>query len=395
MKKPVLSIFSDGLRYDSLKYMPFLSSLNSVPLKTILGYSIACHPSMYTGLYPDRHKICFHWIYSPESSPYKIFKFFPHIFPFSNPFCQAVISHFYAKLFLKNNAFMGYSKILNLPMKHWNKLEANESKYWDEDEYIGRQDKTIFEILRGEKVKYYISGMYKPNLGKLDSLGVIDPKSYQWIYYFTGETDQLSHKYTQQSEETQAYLKKLDEFIAKRYDEFVKTYGAGRFTFIFWSDHGHIPTDKRINLYEEFKKQKYNLNKIFHIIDSTTVRFWVKNSQEDDRVNDVMFKIKESTLVKAEDYNALHLPSERKFYGDFFYYLKGGAVFNPTIHGFGGSSISMHGYHPDEDGNLGVFVTDREIKAKQVDLPDVFASTVAQLGLDKYTQGIDGSNKIT
>jgi len=395
MKKPVLSIFADGLRYDSLKNMPFLSSLNSVPLKTILGYSIACHPSMYTGLYPDRHKICFHWIYSPDSSPYKVFKIFPHIFPFSNPFCQAVISHFYAKLFLKNNAFMGYSKILNLPLKHWHNLDANENKYWDEDGYIGTEIKTIFEILRKEKVEYYISGMYKPNLGKLDHLRVMDPKKYLWVYYFTGETDQLSHKYTQHSEETLAYLKKLDDFISQRYDEFLKTYGANNFTFIFWSDHGHIPTNKRINLYEEFKKQKYNLNKIFHIIDSTTARFWVKNRGEAEIVKNIMSQVKESRLVKTEDFKDLHLPRERKFYGDVFYYLRGGVVFNPTIHGFGGSSISMHGYHPGEDGNLGVFVTDQEIKATQIELPDIFASTVTQLGLGKYIQGKDGFNKIT
>ena len=50
-KKPVLSIFADGVRYDSIQYMPFVNSLNSTPLETVLGYSITCHPFyVYWGL---------------------------------------------------------------------------------------------------------------------------------------------------------------------------------------------------------------------------------------------------------------------------------------------------------------------------------------------------------
>ena len=69
-KKPVLSIFADGVRFDSLTFMPFLSSLYAVPLETVLGYSITCHPSMYTGVYPDKHKIAFHWVRGKKNSPF-------------------------------------------------------------------------------------------------------------------------------------------------------------------------------------------------------------------------------------------------------------------------------------------------------------------------------------
>ncbi len=67
-KKPVLSIFADGVRFDSLQFMPFLNSLNKAPLETVLGYSITCHPSMYTGVYPDKHKIVFHWVESKKKN---------------------------------------------------------------------------------------------------------------------------------------------------------------------------------------------------------------------------------------------------------------------------------------------------------------------------------------
>lgn len=118
IRKPVLSIFADGIRYDSLQYMPFVNTLNSVPLETVLGYSISCHPCMYTGVYPDKHKVGFHWVKTEKKhGPYTLLSYFPHIFPFTNPYVQAIFSHFYAKFFLKNkaNPFMGYGKIPNFP----------------------------------------------------------------------------------------------------------------------------------------------------------------------------------------------------------------------------------------------------------------------------------------
>ena len=396
MSKPLLSIFADGLRYDSLQYMPFVKSLNSVPLETILGYSITCHPSMYTGVYPNKHKIVFHWVKSKSKhGPYTPLSIFPNIFPFSNPYVQAVESYMYAKLFLKNNAFSGYGKLLNLPMKFWKYLEANELKYWDEDGYLGDRYKTIFEILRKERIKHYVSGMHKPNMGKLNYLKVVKPKYYDWIYYFIGETDSLSHKYTQHSNEGIAYLQTFDNFIKERYFEFEKSYGNGNFTFIFWSDHGHIPINKRYNLYDLFKNELNLKKEIFHIIDSTTVRFWTNSMKKRQKIIKIMNKLPEANLVDNEGYRKLHLPQEKNLYGDLFYYLDGGVIFTHTIHGFGLKTKSMHGYHPDAEGNLGVFVSNRTINHKKVNLPDVFASTISALGLQKYNQGINGYNKIS
>ena len=394
MRRPLLSIFADGLRYDSLQYMPFVRDLNSVPLETVLGFSITCHPSMYTGVYPDKHKIAFHWVRTEEKrGPYFPLNIFPNIFPFSNPYVQAVISHFYAKFFLKKKAspFMGYGKILNLPMKFWNQIEINEFKYWDEDNYINNEIKTIFELVRENKLKYHVSKMHNPNLGKIDSIEIVDPEDYEWIYYFVGESDHFSHYYTQHSKEGKEFLLKLDNFIEKRYSEFEQK--CSNFDFIFWSDHGHIPIKKRYNLYEEFKKHDKNLNDIFHIIDSTTARFWPKNEQQRKNIVNVMNNFPEAHIVTDKEFTELHIPRDIDLYGELFYYLDGGSIFTHTIHGLGLKTKSMHGYHPKAKGNEGVFVSNRKIEKKKATLPDVFASTINSLGIDYNLKiGLDGKN---
>ena len=395
-KKPVLSIFADGVRFDSLQYMPFANSLNSVPLETVLGYSITCHPSMYTGVYPDKHKIAFHWVKSKKKNgPYTPLSFLPNVFPFSNSYVQAIASHFYAKIFLKRKAkpFMGYGKILNLPMKFWNKVDINEFKYWDENNYINSEIKTIFELVRNNNFKYHISNMHKPNLGKLDSIKIVNPDNYDWVYYFLGESDHVSHEYNQHSLEGIDFLKRLDNFVNEQYNSFVEKYGEDGFDFIFWSDHGHITIDKRYDLYKEFKKNKANLKKIFHLIDSTTARFWPKSEKQKADIIKVMNNISEAHLVTEKEYVKLHLAKDSDLYGNLFYYLDGGNAFINTIHGFGLKTKSMHGYHPDAKGNEGIFVSNNSIVFDKATLPDVFVSTINSLGIKYQPEiGLDGKN---
>ena len=395
-KKPLLSIFADGVRHDSLAYMPFTKTLNSVPLETVLGYSITCHPSMYTGVYPDKHKIAFHWVKGKKKKgPYSFLSYFPDFFPFSNSYVQAVLSHFYAKFFLKKTAspFMGYGKLLNLPMNFWDKVDINERKYWDEDNYIESGIKTIFELLRENNYTYHVSNMHKPNLGELDSIKLVQPNEFDWVYYFIGETDHISHEYLQHSETGIEFLKKTDDFIRSRYEEFVSEYGQDGFDFVFWSDHGHIEIKKQIDLYEVFKSHGFDLKKVFHLVDSTTARFWTESEEERKTISEIMNSISEVNYVSDEDYDKLHLANDTDLYGDMFFYLNGGVVFIYTIHGFGKTTKSMHGYHPKANGNDGLFVSNKKINSKKATLPDVFVTAIHSLGI-KYKSKIvlDGKN---
>jgi predicted AlkP superfamily pyrophosphatase or phosphodiesterase len=233
--------------------------------------------------------------------------------------------------------------------------------------------------------------MHKPNLGKLDFIDVINPVGFDWIYYFLGESDHVSHVYTQHSKEGKDFLLKLDGFIEKRYKEFEKEHPD--FTFIFWSDHGHIPITKRYNLYDEFRKYKVNLKKIFHIIDSTTVRFWPEDNFQRIKIRKIMKEIPEANLVSKEEYSELHLPKDKNLYGELFYYLGGGITFTHTIHGFGLKTKSMHGYHPKAEGNLGLFISNKKIIGDKATLPDVFVTSINNLGIDyKLKAGLDGLN---
>ena len=106
-----------------------------------------------------------------------------------------------------------------------------------------------------------------------------------------------------------------------------------------------------------------------------------------------MKEIPEASLVTDEDYKRFHLAKDTDLYGDLFYYLKGETVFIYTIHGFGKTTMSMHGYHPDDPGNDGLFVSNKTITSDKATLPDVFCSTIESLGIDYVSKTqLDGKN---
>ena len=100
--------------------------------------------------------------------------------------------------------------------------------------------------------------------------------------------------------------------------------------------------------------------------------------------------------MKENDYEKLHLSKDTDLYGNMFYYLSSKTVFIYTIHGFGKNTKSMHGYHPKDFGNDGLFVSNRDVLRDKATLPDVFCSLINSLGIDYNPEiGLDGENIIS
>ena len=69
---PLLTVFIDGLKPESLEYMEFLDTFeNKRRIEPELGYSNPCHGSMYSGVHPNKHLCWFIWKHSLKTSPFK------------------------------------------------------------------------------------------------------------------------------------------------------------------------------------------------------------------------------------------------------------------------------------------------------------------------------------
>src|SRR5690606_11434286 len=138
----------------SLQYMPFLDSLPfKRRMRTELGYSVACHPSMYSGVHPDKHLQWFVWKYAREPSPFQWTKGLKLLDLVDNLPLRYFL-HKYARQYRKNNtSWFGVPLLVNLPLKYWHYFDVAENRSWDEPGYL-RQYPTVFDILRNNQLAF-------------------------------------------------------------------------------------------------------------------------------------------------------------------------------------------------------------------------------------------------
>jgi hypothetical protein len=377
--QPVLTVFFDGLKPDSLAFMPFLNSLSHRRLRTLLGYSITCHASMYSGVYPNKHLMWFVWQHSPETSPFRWLRS-ARFLQYVDCLPTRLLVQRITKGMQKRTAYWGIPQIIHPPLRYWPYIDIAEKRYWDEDGYLAGYP-TIFELLRTHQVSYEVVGMAR---SQQPSWQVVAEHRFSdikpWTYLFIGEVDGLSHRHLQDSPFVIEHLQRFDAIVERRYRELEQR--VGDFAFFVFSDHGHQPVREKINLYTVFREAGADLNRYLHVIDANFARFWLENGAERRLVEQVLSRVPNGFVLQDADLASYHSEMPDNRFGDLVFYLDVGSAFSPTSFGFGKKEISLHGYLPCYAESDGVFVTNRSIAiADPVELVDILPSLLNLLGL--------------
>jgi predicted AlkP superfamily pyrophosphatase or phosphodiesterase len=384
--KPVVTVFMDGLKADSVKHMPFISSLgNQRRMRTQLGYSNPSHASMYSGVYPDKHLNWFIWRYAPETSPFKWLKLPGHL-PQNIYTKYAGYRMTTALLTRGNSAFYSVPFLWWLPVSAWCNFDVNEKKFWSEPHFLADYP-TIFDILRANGIPYEVIGMVKGKthlaLGWIEAYTFTDIKP--WTYLFIGDIDGFSHSYGPEATETRERLRKIDGVLEQKYRLFEKE--LGDFYFMLFSDHGHSPVKEGINLSTVFAMKGKNINNYIHIIDANYARFWFRNDKEVEAVKEVLSNLQKGFILTDEHLRKYRVDMPDNRYGDLIYYLDTPYAFT---HGLvsvlgkprGHLSASIHGYLPDYPEMDGAFISNRSLMdASHVELVDIMPSILHALNL--------------
>lgn len=392
---PVLTAFIDGLKPNSLQYMPFLSSLKTRRrVRTELGFSNPCHASMYTGVYPNRHLNWFIWKYSPETSPFSwIWKLKLPENMYLKYACYQV-----TRLFNRScTSFYGIPFLWHIPLKLWGYFDVAEKRFWTETNYIENYP-TIFELLRKHNVEYEIVGMSRKHAVAVESSRLIE--SYEpaevkpWTYFFIGDIDPLSHRYGQDSMQTQARLRKIDGILEAKYRFFKERFKD--FTFMLFSDHGHVKVQERVNPQAIFSSQGDRLDNYIYFTDINYLRFWFRNEKEREKVSESLSRFGDKGFILTEEhlksYN-INMPDNR--YGDLIFHLQPGYAFDQGMILALGKQwttqpVTIHGCLPDYPDSDGVFVSNWEvISDSHLKLEDIMPSILSLLDVEipSYVDG--------
>jgi predicted AlkP superfamily pyrophosphatase or phosphodiesterase len=387
--KPVISVFFDGLKPESLAAMPFLNALpHQRRLETVLGYSVTCHASMYTGVYPDRHGLWFLWQRAAATSP---FAWIRRMALLQRLDCLPVwmLVHRLSARRTALSAYWGIPRLYNLPLRYWPEIDVAEKRYWDEDGYLPGCP-TIFERLRQGGVTYEVVGMVRHEIATSRLVAAHRfAAPLDWHYLFIGDVDALSHHATQSDPAVLAQLTEFDAIVAARCAEMERL--AGGYELVVWSDHGHVPLRQKIDLYSLFRRGGDRLERYLHIVDTNFARFWPRDEVERCRILLALANVPNGHWLTPAELRREHVAMPDNRYGELIFYLDAGSAFSRTIFGFGLRQKSIHGYlpsHPDCDG---VFLSTVPIAADvaRVRLVDIQPSLLALLG-QPVPPGLDG-----
>lgn len=379
MMVPLLTVFIDGLRPESLPHMPFLSSLaHRRRMRTILGYSIACHASMYSGVYPNKHRMWFVWQRAPASSPFRWLD--------GRRWLQRVdclplrlLLHALTARREKRTSFWGLPRIANLPLCYWPCIDVSEKRYWDEPGYLDGYP-TIFDLLRAGGVRYEAVGLAKGSPGVAGMLAQpVRPEAQPWTYLFLGELDALSHLHTAEGPEVLRWLRLADRAV-ERHCRALEA-AAGKVDIVAFSDHGHVPVREKVNPYTIFRAAGDDLNRYMHLVDANFARFWFRDEGERERVAKVLAELEQGWALSAADMRRYHVDMPDDRFGELIFYLDQGSVFSRTTFGFARRQRSAHGYLPEHRESDGVLVSNLPLRPGHVQLVDILPSLAARLGI--------------
>lgn len=383
----LLGIFLDGLSPESVAHMPSLAALpHRRRMRAELGYSIACHASMYTGVRPDRHGRWFVWQRARGRSAFPAWCAALGRVPGVDTLPGQLALNRLARVGRRERytGWFGVPRVLGLPARHWAKLDVSEPRGWMEPDYAPGFP-TIFERLAraGRRVQVLGMGGYGGGRGVERTLEgpLVGPlEGADLTLLFVGETDHLSHAHRQDSARARRRLGEIDRVLARRMSELDKLVKEP-LDVIVWSDHGHVPVRGRVDLAGAFRRAGEDLAAHFCVIDAGFARFWLERPGEEAQIRRALAEVPEGALLDDATL-ARHrvLFTDRRF-GDLVFLLRPGFVFHRTTWGLN-RAISMHGYDPDHPGSDGLFLSSRPVSGPDpLELVDIPATLSARLGV--------------
>ncbi len=379
--RPVLTFFFDALKPDSLPHMPFLNSFAHLRrMRSELGHSVTCHPSMYSGVYPNKHLQWFVWRYDPVGTPFKWARFFKYL-GFGDNLPARYFLHKYTRMFRpKNTSWFGVPLLVNLPLRYWPYFNVVEDRAWDEPGYL-KEYPTVFDILRRHKVAFKVIGMTRGAGDEFHQIaGHRFTEIHPWSYFFLGSIDRYSHKYGQDAPETIERMRRLDELVETQYRAYCQR--VSDFDVFVFSDHGHVPATKRVDIYSVFRHHGSNLGRFIHLVESNYARFWFRKDAERATAERILSTMREGFILTEEHLRRYRVDMPDNRYGDLIFYLDAPYLFSKTIWGFSRGQKSMHGYLPDYPDSDGVFLSQRPlVEGSHAELVDVLPTLLDSLGL--------------
>lgn len=377
----LLCVLVDGVSINSVtpENMPYVSRLGPHKMETLPGFSVTCHSTILTGVYPTDHGLWFHWGRSPRTSPFRFMKWLPQsVFNLIPVIGKKVLLKCLA-YFSGNQSVFGYPYLYRLQPRFWSWFDVMEKHIPSDPGAYGVP--SVFERLGTAGVKVEFLGLVRRLKRMWSGVDLVRQQASErnlgeadFVYVLYGDIDHLSHFHGQPSEPVVARLREIDDSIRELHER------MGKDTeLLVFSDHGHVTVTDRVDIYRELP---FRLEEFPHIVDDMFVRVWVRSEDERQAVVAGLEQVRGLTILGDDALRTFGLYFDDKRYGDIVAVLDNGVLFEYNTWGPRPSPYkSVHGYLPaGDDGKAFVASTLPLADVPSIKLVDIAPSILQLFG---------------
>lgn len=346
-----LFIFIDAMGAEVLRGHPVFQDVApyQAALRSVLGYSSACVPSILSGRLPQEH---LHWSYFTHGAGSLRTPWWLHVLPTAIR-DRGRIRRWLSGAIARHNAITGYFQLYQMPVEHLHRYGHCEPTNIFLPGGLNRGD-TIFDTLHERRVPYWVSDWHQPAAANWQTMASsLQSTDTPFYFMYDAELDGWLHRNTRQSPELPARLTAIAERVRHVTDLAKQRFDDVRVTV--FSDHGMCTIEDHLDVFPLLARSGLRMHQDYHaVIDSTMVRLWFDKAS-----------VGESLLRSLEDEPRLRRLSDLELreegcafpdrrFGDVILIADPGVLLVPSH--MGAKPIAgMHGFsprHPDSDAAI-------------------------------------------
>lgn len=344
MKQRRLGVYVmiDALGFRFLRENEFMPELEfRVGLRTVLGYSCACQPTILTGRLPHDHGHGAMFQRANGSTPLaaaKRFSWLPDVVADN----YRIRNRIYGKVSTKVD---GYFSLYECPTKLLPEFDLVEHACIYQPRSMRRGGNIFdrFEELGLRYRHYYWKTPEEQNL--LAAEEDLRSGRVEMLFLYLPAFDGLLHEHGSQGDPVHAHLRWYEERL-RRLRSLAEEV-AEEVEFFVFSDHGMSDVHGAVDIITDIERDfGPNGKRYLAFYDSTMARFWSDEPGLIDELNDALGQRPEGRVIHPDEKADLGIDFKDRTQGDLHFVINEGLLIVPSY--MGRSMLAgMHGYHPD------------------------------------------------
>lgn len=366
-----LFVFIDACGWEIVRRHTFAHELapHRRPLRSVLGYSSACIPSILSGRYPCEHRNWCYFVHDPERSPFRSLRplrWLPRALT-----GRRRVRRLLSRLVKARLGFRGYFDLYNLPFDLLPQFDFTERRSPLQPGGMNRGE-NVFDWLVARGIPYHVSDPARGEEGNLAALeDDVRRESIDFAFLYWPDLDGLMHRVGPDSPEVPAALQRYEARIS-RLMATARAHYQEVPLYVF-SDHGMAACDTHVDLMSRIDALGLRQGEDYAAVyDSTMARFWFFRREARARITSLLETQPEGSILSHGELTDLGAYFPDHYFGELIYLLREGALIVPSH--MGERPIrAMHGYHPDEAHSFAALLSNHsDVPAGINAIPDLY-----------------------